>query len=172
MAYGDKPFGLRDVKITNIGGTSQEDLPAARTMSFTERIKSNELSGDDKVLAVVAFSDAVEWQLEGGGISLAAYAIMTGRTVTTAGTTPNQTDTLTGSAQEQFPYFKIYGRSLGDGSDDIHVKVWKAKLTNIQGQFGDGEFFVTQASGVAIDDGTNGIFDIVQNETAATLPTS
>ena len=172
MAYGDKPFGLRDVKVTNIGGTSQEDLPASRTMSFTERIKSNELSGDDKVLAVVAFSDAVEWQLEGGGISLAAYAIMTGRTVTTAGVSPNQTDTLSGAAQEQFPYFKIYGKSIGDGADDIHVKIWKAKLTNIQGQFGDGEFFVTQASGVAIDDGTNGIFDIVQNETAANLPSS
>lgn len=170
MSYGQKPFGLRDVKLTDMGGTTQVDLPASRTFSFSERIRSGELSGDDKTLAVVAFADAVEWQLEAGGISLAAYALMTGRTVATSGTTPNQTTTLTGEAQEAFPYFKVYGKSLGDGKDDIHCKLFKCKLTSIQGQFSDGEFFVTQAGGIAIDDGTNGIFDFVQNETAADLP--
>lgn len=173
MSWGDKPFGLRDVKLTNAAGSTQVDLPAARTFSFSERIKSGELSGDDKTLAVVAFSDAVEWTLDAGGISLEAYALMTGRTATVAGTTPNQTDTLEGDAQEAFPYFKVYGKALGDGTDDIHCKLGKCKLTAFQGSFGDGEFLVSQASGIAIGE-TSGdkIFTFVQNETAANLPSS
>jgi hypothetical protein len=172
MSFGDKPFGLRDVKVTNAGGTTQVDLPSGRTFSFTERIKSGELSGDDKTLAVVAFSDAVEWTLEGGGISLEAYALMTGRTATVAGTAPNQTDTLAGSVQEAFPYFKVYGKAVDDATGDIHCKLGKCKLTAINGQFGDGEFFITQCSGLAIGDSSGKIFEFVQNETAANLPTS
>ena len=40
----------------------------------------------------------------------------------------------------------------------------------IEGEFKDGEFWVTKCSGIAVDDSTNGVFDIVQNETAADLP--
>ena len=172
MSFGDKPFGLRDVKLTSIDGTVQVDLPASRTLKFSERIRSGELTGDDSVVAVVAFAEAVEWELEAGGISLEAYALMTGRTATAAGTTPNQTVTLTGSAGDAFPYFKIYGKAIGEGSDDIHCKIFKAKVTKIEGTFQEGEFFVTSCSGIAVDDGTNGIFEFVQNETAADLPSS
>lgn len=171
MSYGQRPFGLRNVKLTNMEGTEQVALPAAQTLSFNERVKSGELSGDDKTIAVVAFSDAIEWSLENGGISLEAYALMTGRSVTEDGTTPDQTKTMKGQGGlEVFPYFKIYGKSVGDSTDDVHVKIFKAKLTNIQGQLGDNNFWVTQASGIAIDDGENGLFDIVQNETASDLP--
>ena len=30
-SYGNKLFGLRDVKVTNIAGTTQKDLPVSRT---------------------------------------------------------------------------------------------------------------------------------------------
>ena len=144
----------------------------SRTLSFSERVRSGELSGDDSLVAVVAFAEAVEWELEAGGISLEAYALITGRTATTAGTTPNQTTTLGGEAGDAFPYFKIYGKSLGEGVDDVHCKLFMAKLTSIEGSFKEGEFYVTSCSGVAVDDGTNGIFEFVQNETATDLPTT
>lgn len=172
MSFGQMPYGIRDIKLTNLAGSVQVDMPAARTFSFSERIKSGELSGDDKTLAVVAFSDAVEWSLEAGGISLEIYALMTGRTATVAGTTPNQTDTLAGAAQQSFPYFKVYGKAIDDSAGDIHCKLPKCKLTSLQGSFGDGEFWITQASGIAIDDGSVGVFVFVANETAANLPTS
>jgi len=70
------------------------------------------------------------------------------------------------------PYFKIYGQSLGDGIDDIHVKLYKCKITEFDGEWSDGNFFVTKCKGKAVDDGTNGIWQVVQNETSATLPTS
>lgn len=171
--YGHMPYGLKDIKLTNIGGTTQVDLPAAQTLEFNERIVSGELKGDDTLKAVVAHSEAVEWTLSNGGISLEAYALMTGRTAATSGTTPNETTTLTGEGGEHFPYFKIYGKSVGEAStDDIHVKLWKAKLTSISGTFQNEQFFITSCSGIAVDDGSNGIFDIVQNETEADLPAS
>lgn len=173
MAYGDKPFGIRDVKITDISGSTQVDLPSSRMLTFRERVKSGELSGDDKTLALVSRADAIEWELEAGGISLEAYALLTGRSASSSGTTPNRTNTLTGEATEQFPYVKIYGKAVGDGSDDIHVKIWKTKVMGpLEGSFQDGEFFVSKCSGVGIDDGTNGVWDLVQNETAANLPSS
>lgn len=171
MAFGDKPFGIRDIKIVGKSGAAV-DLPNARTMSFNERVRSGELSGDDKTVAIVAYADAVEWTLEAGGISLEAYAELTGRTVVTAGVTPNQTKTLSGDGGDVFPYVKIYGKSIGDGDDDVHVKIFRAKVTNIQGQLADSEFFVTSCQGTGIADATNGLFDVVQNETAANLPAS
>lgn len=74
-----------------------------------------------------------------------------------------------GDADDQFPYLQIIGKSVGDGADDIHVRFYKAKVTSLQGSFGDQEFFITECSGVAIDDGTNGIMDIIQHETAADI---
>jgi hypothetical protein len=173
MAFGDtgvRVFGLREIKLVNAAAASVS-LNAAQTMTFKERVKAGELSGNDKTLAVVAFSDAVEWELEEGGISLAAYALMTGRTAALTGTGTAELVTLNADAATAFPYFKIYGKSLGDAGDDVHVKVHKAKIIGgIEGQFADGEFFVSKCSGVAIDDGTNGIYDIVHNETTAALP--
>lgn len=172
--YGDKPFSINDIKLTNMAGDSQVDLPAAMTLSFQERLVSGELRGDGKTIAVASEVDAVEASLEAGGISLEAYALMTGRTATESGTTPNRTNTLTGSGAERMPYFKIYGKSLGDGDDDVHVKLYKCKLTSgLEGSLADGEFVMSSmASIICIDDDSNGIWDIVQNESAASLPES
>lgn len=166
-----KPFGLRDVKLTTIDGATQVDLPSARQLTFRERFISGELRGDDALSSVVSFAEAVEWELQAGGISLDALAIITGRTATEAGTTPSQTQTMEGVGAEAMPYFKIYGKSLGDGIDDIHVKINKCKVTSIEGTFQDGEFVISQCSGIGIDDGTN-VWEMVQNETAADLPSS
>ena len=171
--FGNHPFGLRDMKVTNSAGDTQVDLPVGRTLSVSERIKSGELMGDDQLAALVAYSEAMEWSLEAGGIDLDAYALMTGRTVSSSGSTPNQVATLTIDSQECYPYFKIYGKAVSDGcTDDIHVKLYKCKLLGIEGRFQEGEFFITSCNGIAIDDGSNGIADFVQNETAASLPSS
>lgn len=173
MSYGHRPFGLQDVKLTNIAGSTQVDLPASRILTFSERFRTGELTGDDSLLATVAITEAVEWSLEAGGISLDAYALMTGRSTSTAGTSPSRTTTVTGDAAEHMPYFKIYGKSVGDDAvADIHVKLLKCKLSSLEGRFAEGEFFVTSCTGFGVDDGTTGIWQFVQNEAATTLPTS
>lgn len=170
MSFGDKPFGLRNIVLKN--GATTVTLPAARTLTFKERVKSGEFQGDDTVQGVHSYPELAEWEIEHGGISLEAYALMTGRTVVSAGVTPDQTKTLTGKAADLFPYFEIYGQSIGDeGADDVHVHLFKAKLTEApNGDFKYGEFFATKIKGSAVDDGTNGIFEFVQEETSTVLP--
>ncbi len=174
MAYGDKPFGLRDVKLTNIGGTTQVDLPAGQKLGFKFRMTTGELRGDDQIMSIQSMVDAAEWSLEAGGISLEAWALLTGYTQTEAGTTPSQTNTLNITGGACMPYFKIYGKVVGDTcADDIHVLLYKCKLTEpLEGEFSDGEFMITKCAGIAIDDVTNGLVDFVQNETAAALPSA
>lgn len=167
-----RAFGLRDIKLTPLPSGTQVDLPYAMTMTFKEILTQGEMRGDDSTVAIVAFTDKCEWELEAGAISLEAWALVTGRSITLTGTTPNQTNTYSAVAGDDYPYFKIYGKSLGDGADDVHVKILKAKCTGgVEGEFKDGQFWVTKCSGVAIDNGT-AIFQVVQNETAAALASS
>ena len=168
-----KPYGLNDIKLTSIDGADQVDLPAATKLTFKERIKSAEGPGDDMLSTVVAVRDAVEWELEATGLPLEALAIMYGLTTGTTGATPNQVKTLNHAGGVRLPYFKIYGKSLGEGDDDVHCIIYKAKVTEgLDTAFEYGELMKPTIKGMAIDDGTNGIFDWVQNETADELPTS
>jgi hypothetical protein len=166
-----KPYGLSDIKITSIDGVTQVDLPAVTKLTFKERIKAAEGPGDDKLSTVVAVRDAIEWELEATGLPLEALAVMYGTTTSTSGSTPNQIKTLNQAGAVRLPYFKIYGKSLGEGDDDIHCIIYKAKVTEgIDGAMQYGELFKPVIKGLAIDDDVNGIYDWVQNETAADLP--
>lgn len=169
---GDKPFGLNDLKVTNLAGDTQVDLPSARVFGFKPVFTTAELTGDDRIVSVASRMAKIEWELEAGGIDLDALAIITGWTVSSSGSTPNQQEELQFDGGDCNPYFKIYGKALGDiCTDDIHVLLWKAKLLDMDGRLEDGQFFITKCSGVAVDDGTHGCMEIIQHETAATLPT-
>lgn len=168
------PYGLRDVKLVNFKATPDVvDLPAAQTLTWSEATQSNQLRGDDVVVATVTFPESLEWELESGGISLEAYALMTGRTVTTSGVSPNVIKTISATnANSGYPYFKIYGKAVGQENDDVHVKIYYAKVTEISGELTGEEFLVTSCSGMAVFDGSGKLYDIVHNETATTLPAS
>lgn len=165
------PYGLRHIRLFPLSG-SFVDLPAPRTMTFKEQTNNNELRGGDVVVASVTFAEAVELELEAGGIALDAYALMTGRTLTNAGTTPNRTSTMTATAGDSFPYFRIYGRAITDAGD-IWARFYRVQVTSIEGEFKGDEFFITKCSLKAIQDsGSANIFQFVRNETATALPTS
>ncbi len=167
-----RPFGLRQITVVPLPSGTAVALPAAMTLSFKEALTSGELRGNDATVSVVAITDKVEWELEAGGISLEAIKVMTGRTIALTGTTPNQVNTVLARAGDTYPWFKIYGKSVGDGADDVHVLIYKAKLTDgLEGEFADGEFYIQKCSGIAVDNGTK-LYELVQNETATTVPAS
>jgi hypothetical protein len=168
-----KPYGLSDIKLTSIDGSTQVDLPASVRLTFKERIKSSEGPGDDKLSTVVAVRDAIEWELEATGLPLEAMAVMYGTTTSTTGSTPNQVKTLSNPGAVRLPYFKIYGKSLGENDDDVHCIIYKAKVTEgLDGAMQYGELMKPTIKGMGIDDDVNGIYDWVQNETADELPSS
>jgi len=165
----DKPFGMKELIVENMAGTERVTLPAALELGFEEMVVSAEFYGNDDLQGLVTQPLGVKGTFKAGGYPLNAMSLMTGHDYQVTGSTPDQVATLQADSAS-YPYFKIYGKSLGDESDDVHIKIWKAKLTSSpKGSFKRGEFFMleTEFTGVKV---AGKAFDVVANETAAALP--
>lgn len=168
LSFGEVAYGLREVKLTNLDGSGAIALPAAMMLHFTERIQIEEYLSEGVAIAVRSFTVAVDWELEAGGISLDVYAKLTGRSKVGAGTTPNRTATLSAANGADFPYVRVYGRAVGDNNDGIHCKLYKCKLTAIEGTFRQGQFWITSCAGIGVT-GPAGFYEFIQHETAVAL---
>lgn len=175
------PYGIRDIKVVSyttaaatVLGSTLVDLPNAQTMSFTEKEEFQQLRGDDRVVTTKGKGPSVDWDLESGGLSFPAYAVVAGGTVTDSGVTPNIKRTFKKLETDSRPFFRAYGQSISDSGGDFHAVIYKARATgDIQGELKDGEFMVPSISGegfgstVPADNGT--VYDLIQNETAAAI---
>jgi hypothetical protein len=172
------PYGLRDTKVTpyttaaaDTLDTTLIDAPNARTMSFSEAEDFEELRGDDKVIAIRGKGASVEWEMENGGISLPAYKAMAGGTITTTGVTPNTVTTFRKKVTDQRPYFRAEGQSINDNGGDFHPILYRCRASDsLEGELGDGAFWLTSASGQSLPSLITGLedvlYDFVINETA------
>lgn len=168
------PYGLRDIKLTPISAAgvlgTAVDLPASQTLSFSEAEEFVEIRGDDKVQGVRGRGAQVDWELEAGGISLEAWAVLSGGTLTSSGTTPNRIKKFSKKGADARPYFKAEGQAISDSGGDVHGVLFKCKVNDtLEGEFADGEFWVTSASGIAIPNVTDDLYDLIQNETATAI---
>lgn len=170
-SWGQYPYGCREVRVKN-GAAASVKNNAAQTLKFKESITSANLMGNDTVVATKTFVTHMELEFEAGGMDLDFYAALTGRTVTTTGTGSAEIATLPITGGESFPYVALYGKMLGEGTDDLHVKFLKCKVTEIDGEFKEGGFSVSKCKLVAIPDSaaSNKVAELVANETATTLP--
>ena len=174
------PFGLRDVQLkpvnasTGVAGT-KVDLPVSRTFSFSESEDFEELKGDDTTAASHGAGPVVEWELESGGLNFEAFQVMAGGTITSTGTTPAQKKVFSKLATDSRPYFQAEGQAISDSGGDVHCVVYRCKADDkLEGEFGNGAFFLTSASGKGYGDTvgtspTNKLYDFVQNETAVAI---
>ena len=171
------PFGLRQVKLIPLDNAGAEVaasgvfLPASRTFSFSETEDFEELEGDDKKIAAHGSGPVVEWELEGGGISLAVWKILAGGTNTAAGTSPAATLTLLKKTSDARPYFNVYGRAISDNGGDFEMKVWRCKADgDLEASMENGSFTLTAASGKGYGDLTSeSLYSFAQRETAVAL---
>lgn len=177
------PYGLRDIKLTRYTDASGSvldstsiDLPNAQTLSFSETEEFQELRGDDRVVAIRGQGAQVEWELEAGGMDFRAWEILTGGTVILTGIAPNRKWTLRKRATDARPYFRMEGRVISESGGDIHGIIYRCRANDtVEGEFADGEFFVTSASGQGLpmlDEAFDLLYDIVQNETAVITSTT
>lgn len=165
----NKPFGLNEIVLVSYDGVTAISLPAALELEFEETVVSGEFFGNDSLQGLVTQPLGVKGKFKAGGIPLDAYALMTGHTYGVSGSTPNEVATLAGDSGT-FPYFKVYGKSLGDTGDDIHIKLMKVKLTGSpKGSFKRGEFFMLEAEfqGVKV---SGKAYDLAINQTTTALP--
>lgn len=178
------PFGIRDIKLipyTNLSATTfavaMVDLPYGRTLSFSEVEDFEDLRGDDQLVTSHGSGAGVEWELEAGGISLEAWAVLSGGLVTTSGVSPNVIKTYRRKVTDQKPFFGIIGQSISDSGGDMHTIIYRAKVTdNLEGSFEDQSFFLTSCSGKGYGSqrtapaGELGVvYDFVQHETIAAI---
>jgi hypothetical protein len=169
------PFGLRDVRLYPLDNSwtrgTGVDLPVSKTFSFKETVSTAELKGDDVIQAEHDFDPVVDWELEAGGISLEAYVVLSGGTLTTSGTTPSQIKTLSKLRTSQRKYFDVEGQAISDSGGDVHMVVYRCKVTgDLDGKFENGNFFMTKATGKGIGNPTTDkLYDIIQNETAVAI---
>lgn len=173
------PYGLRDVALKpitdlNTLGTAV-DLPVARTFSFTESEDFETLAGDDVIAASHGSGPTVSWDLESGGLNFEAFQVMAGGTITSTGTAPAQKKVFSKLTTDSRPYFQVEGQAISDSGGDVHCVVYRCKADgDLQGEFGNGAFFLTSASGTGFGDTvgtapTGKLYDFTQNETAVAI---
>jgi hypothetical protein len=165
--YGDRPYGLRQVALYSSDGSGKILLPAAMMLHVSPKAVAETFSAEGRNVGAAAFLSGAEWELEAGGLSLEAYAKLTGLSAAASGTTPNRTLTLSLEAGNIFPYIRIYGRAVADAGD-VYCRLYRCKLTALEGTFRGKEFWISYASGVAVSNGTL-VLDFVQHETAVAL---
>lgn len=175
LAGTSLPFGLRDIRLTPMDDSevlgTPVDLPNSQTFSFSEAEEFETLRGDDGVVAIRGKGPQIEWSLESGGISLAAWKVMSGGTVTVTGSTPNQVRTFRKTKADSKPYFKVEGQALSDSDGDFHGVVYKTRASeSLEGEFGDGVFWITSAGGVGVPRADGVLYDFIQNETTTAIP--
>lgn len=174
------PFGLRDVKIAKLAANDLPgtlvDLPNGQTFEFSDTEDYTELRGDDKLVAKRGSGSMVEWSLEAGGISLEAYAVMSGGAVTIGGTSPAAWKKYRKLATDNRPYFWVEGLAMSDTGGDFHALVPRCIADDsLEGTLADGEFWVTSASGTGLASGssdpklTDLVYEFTQNETTAAI---
>ena len=151
------PYGVRDTQITPYADATLTTLgtlldnPNAQSLSFSEAEDFEELRGDDKVIALRGKGASVDWEMDNGGISLAAYKNMAGGTITTSGVTPDTITTFTKKVTDVRPYFKGEGQAISDNGGDFHAILYRCIASDsLEGELADGSFWITKASGQAL----------------------
>lgn len=181
------PFGMRDLKVTayttgeTLDPAGALDMPAARTMTFTDAEDFQELRGDDTVITRRGSGPDVSWELESGGYRAKVVKAMMGHALTSSGTSPATSVLLRRSTADVRPFFQCEGQMMSDSGGDVHGILYKARVTeDLDFELGsDGDFMVYNPQGTAfglmaartgtpaVPAGT--IYDIVYNETVVAI---
>src|SRR4029453_16943445 len=91
--YGEIPRGLEDMAAYVLAGDipgAKVDAPGARALNFTVESDSDQLEGDNSIIAVVRNPKLLTGSAEVGRTNLAFFAAVTGGTGAASGGDPNR----------------------------------------------------------------------------------
>jgi hypothetical protein len=112
--YGEIPRGLEDMAAYVLTGDvagAKVDAPGARALNFTVESDSDQLEGDNSIIAVVRNPKLLTGSAEVGRTNLAFFAAVTGGTAATSGADPNTVITLDETASAGSRYFQLKGNT-------------------------------------------------------------
>lgn len=171
-----KAYTITDLKVAPVTGDtpgSLVDVPGIQSMTVKISTESVVLRGDNTQIAAVDKGNTATFEFTEGGLNFAAMDIMFGTTTADTGVTPNVVRTMNVLGATARPYFFVVGKSINDnaGAQDLHVAVWKCKVTDdVEIKIADGEFIIPTFGGVAVARADNNkVVSLVHHETAAAL---
>jgi hypothetical protein len=131
MSFGEIPRGIEDLGVypltADVAG-SKVDVPGARSLAFNVESDSDELHGDNAVIAIVRNAAKLTGTIEVGRTNLAALAVMLGGTAATSGSTPNSITALDQSATAGSIYFQAQGQTYSQDATGSGYRVTLNKL--------------------------------------------
>lgn len=128
------PRGLGDLKVAPMTGDTpgtNVDVPGIRTLSYNVEADSDELEGDNAIIAVVRNAAKLSGSMELGSVSLPALAAILGGTATSSGTTPNRILTYNQTNAASTYYFQVTGQAAA--ADGGAYRVVLKKVIAISG---------------------------------------
>jgi hypothetical protein len=133
---GEIPRGLADLKVYPITGVStvgaSVDVPGIRSLAFNIDSTSDELEGDNSIIAKSPGPKSLSGSMEFGRINLAALAVIFGGTVGSTGVTPNIITALDHADTVAFRFFQIVGQApdAETSAGAYRVTIYKANATS------------------------------------------
>jgi hypothetical protein len=159
MPFGEVPRGLEDLKAavlnsSDVAGASV-DVSGAQSLTFTVDSDSDEVQGDDTVIATVRGAKSLSGSIGIARINLTAIAALVGGTAGTSGVTPNIILTLNESDAAVSRWCQLTGQANSyDASGSAYrVLLKKIAITAGPSETLDQETFDTPTmdfSGVGI----------------------
>ena len=168
--YGNYIIGVRDAKVATTAASTAYDVDAIQSVSMEVTFSSAVLTGDDVEKASVARPIGGSATFAAGAISDEALEIITGQSFTAAGSTPNETNTLQIDVNDNFPYFRFKAQAYDDETGAAVIFFPKCKVESGFSLSFEGDSWAAPEFTVKLfDDGSNGLFQLVQEETAAAI---
>lgn len=154
------PFGVRQTYVHSISSLTTPTygtgvpIPAINAVEYDIVTTNAILKGEDRVVASATNTESGTFKFSGGGIGLAAHAVIEGETAVDSGTPPNDLTYLRKKASTCIPYFgavaRAVGPSCGQAGDpaDFVVAMHKCKTSKRSGgKLGEGAFAMSDFEG-------------------------
>lgn len=136
MAYAEIPWGLADLQVAplvNDEPGTWVDVPGARSLSFNTESDSEELEGDNEIIAKMRLPKSLSGSIELGRIPLAALAVMLGGAVETDGSGPNAVSKLEEAGGSATSFYSIAGQAPGADVEGSAYRVTIPKALTTSG---------------------------------------
>lgn len=173
-------YGVRDAKLTQYADAlgmiltdTSVDMPYMQHLNFTEAEEFQELRGDDRLITTRGKGSQVNGDIQAGGLSIPAWAVITGGSIIERGLTPNREIELRKRSTQSRPFWRCDGKIISDSGGDILVRIYRCRANgDIQANFADGEFQVSQIAFVGmplIDDTNDLLYSIFRRESTSEI---
>lgn len=171
---GELPYSVEDAKVYPYSGGvpgTAKDIPGIRRIEMDAQIEETEHRGDNKILAVAASINSFDLTIEVGQLNADALAALSGGTVASSGTTPDQIRTLVRKSTDVIADYQIKAKTTSKTSDGGATWLTFHRCQWVGGPsyaMADNEFSVAEITARAVPDTTNQLYTLSQYENVAT----